>query len=147
MIESALLLANQIKEKSRIAIALVLHEGRVLIAKRDSGSHLAGLWEFPGGKIEVGETPAQAAVRECREECGIEVAADKLFDEMDYDYPDRKLHLAFYQCHLVSGDIANCKGRELRWCAAKDLEKYPMPPANAEIIRMLGDTLAAKPTP
>jgi len=81
-----------------VAAAVVIQEGRVLLTRRAEGQHLAGMWEFPGGKLEEGESPEAAVVRECREECGIEVEVADILDVTHHRYPGKDVLLLFYRC-------------------------------------------------
>src|SRR3954447_23330114 len=81
-----------------VSAALLFHKGKLLITQRKRGTHLAGLWEFPGGKREAGETPEECLRRELREELSIETAVHELIEEIVHDYPERSVHLKFFRC-------------------------------------------------
>lgn len=120
-----------------IAISVVEHEGRVLIGRRAADSELGGFWEFPGGKIGSDETPEQAAVRECREETGLEVEALSLDSTVDhhYDRPGQEplaVRLYFFCCLPKPGQPAPLA--PFRWVAKYDLKKYTFPEANRAIV-------------
>jgi 8-oxo-dGTP diphosphatase len=126
-----------------VAVALVDVDGRVLIAQRPEGKALAGLWEFPGGKIEPGERPEQALIRELREELGIEVKALCLapLTFASHAYDDFHLLMPLYVCRRWEGFVQAREGQSLKWVGAKTLRDYPMPPADAPLIPYLIDLL------
>ncbi len=125
------------------AAALVDHDNRVLLAQRPTGKSMAGLWEFPGGKVEVGETPEQALVRELREELGIEVCLTCLapFTFASHAYDKFHLLMPLYLCRSLEGDLTPREGQSLAWVRAARLRYYPMPPADAPLIPFLHDLL------
>lgn len=114
------------------ACALLDKEGAVLIAKRPAGRPLAGLWEFPGGKVEAGERPEDALIRELREELGIEIAASDLtpLTFASHAYPDFHLLMPVYLCRHWRGDVTAHEGQELQWVRPDALQLYDMPPAD-----------------
>jgi 8-oxo-dGTP diphosphatase len=121
------------------AAALVDGEGRVLLAQRPYGKALAGLWEFPGGKIEPGERPEAALARELHEELGITVDAADLQPASfaSHAYPDFHLMMPLWVCRHWQGEPAGREGQALAWVAANDLEGYPMPPADVPLCAWL----------
>jgi 8-oxo-dGTP diphosphatase len=125
------------------AVALVDADGRVLLAQRPAGKPLAGLWEFPGGKVNPGETPETALIRELAEELGIDVAASCLapFTFASYSYPDFHLLMPLYLCRKWSGIPVAREGQRLTWARPARLGDYPMPPADAPLVAMLRDLL------
>jgi 8-oxo-dGTP diphosphatase len=125
------------------AVALVDADGRVLLAQRPAGKPLAGLWEFPGGKVNPGETPETALIRELAEELGINVAASCLapFTFASYSYPDFHLLMPLYVCRKWSGTPAAREGPRLAWVRPARLGDYPMPPADPPLVAMLRDLL------
>jgi mutator protein MutT len=118
-----------------IAVAVVLHEGRVLVGRRERPP-LAGLAEFPGGKVHPGESPEAAALREVREEAGIEVRVERLLAVAPADYPHGRLDLRFYLCRPESsGTLAVLS--PFQWLSLEDLDRLDFPPANAAALHAL----------
>jgi 8-oxo-dGTP diphosphatase len=118
-----------------IAIAVVEHEGRFLIGQRPEGIPLAGLWEFPGGKIQPGETPETAAVRECLEETGLAVTPLFRYPEHIEHYAHGEVHLHFIACRPAGG--SDELGPALRWVPRDQLAGYEFPRGNAGLLRIL----------
>jgi 8-oxo-dGTP diphosphatase len=125
------------------AAALVDADGRVLLARRPPGKSMAGLWEFPGGKVDAGETPETALVRELAEELAIDVTASCLapFTFASHTYPDFHLLMPLYVCRKWSGIPVAREGQELAWVRPARLGDYPMPPADKPLVAMLRDLL------
>jgi 8-oxo-dGTP diphosphatase len=125
------------------AVALIDPDGRVLLAKRPEGKTLAGLWEFPGGKVEEGETPEAALIRELKEELGIDVAESCLapLTFASHAYETFHLFMPLYVCRRWKGMAQGLEGQELKWVRAKDLRNHPMPPADLPLIPHLEDLL------
>ena len=126
-----------------VAVALVDVDGRVLIAQRPEGKSMAGLWEFPGGKVEPGETPEHALIRELQEEIGIDVTENCLapFTFASHRYDDLHLLMPLYVCRVWDGAVVAREDQTLKWVRALDLKDYPMPPADIPLIAMLRDLL------
>mgnify|MGYP006232525903 FL=1 len=126
-----------------VAVALVDVDGRVLIAQRPEGKSMAGLWEFPGGKVKPGETPEHALIRELQEEIGIDVTENCLapFTFASHRYDDLHLLMPLYVCRVWDGAVVAREGQTLKWVRALDLKDYPMPPADIPLIAMLRDLL------
>ena len=120
-----------------VAAAVVVREGRVLLTLRKEGAHLAGLWEFPGGKVERGESPEAAVVRECLEECGIEVGVDGILEVTHHRYPDKEVLLLFYRCSLLSGEIEHREVADHAWVTPAALGDYPLPAADERVVRAI----------
>ena len=119
-----------------VAAAVVLRAGRVLLTQRKSGTHLAGAWEFPGGKVEPDEDPRDAVARELREEIGVEITVGDILDVTFHRYPEKSVLLLFYEATLAEGspepralDVA-----DLRWAAREDLRDEAFPPADVAIL-------------
>ena len=125
------------------ACALVDRDGRILLAQRPEGRSMAGLWEFPGGKIEPGETPEAALIRELHEELGIDVTVACLapLSFASHAYDDFHLLMPLFVCRRWHGTPVAREGQVLKWVRAKDLRKFPMPPADIPLIPVLIDLL------
>jgi len=126
-----------------VAVALIDADDRVLIAQRPEGKALAGLWEFPGGKIDAGERPEAALIRELQEELGIAVKEACLapLTFASYAYPEFHLLMPLYVCRRWEGFVQSREGQALKWVRAKDLRQYPMPPADEPLIPPLVELL------
>lgn len=126
-----------------VAVALVDPDGRVLIAKRPEGKKLAGLWEFPGGKVDPGETPEAALIRELREELGIDTHESCLapLTFASHAYDDFHLLMPLYVCRRWKGDVVRHEHADLAWVRPMRLRDYPMPPADAPLVAMIQDIL------
>jgi 8-oxo-dGTP diphosphatase len=125
------------------ACALIDPDGRVLIAERPPGKAMAGLWEFPGGKVEPGERPEEALIRELHEELGIAVKEPCLapFSFASHSYPDFHLLMPLYVCRRWEGTPAPREHSALKWVRPRELTQYAMPPADLPLIPMLRDLL------
>lgn len=125
------------------AVALIDVDGRVLLAQRPQGKPMAGLWEFPGGKVERGETPEAALVRELHEELGIDTWASCLapLTFASHGYDDFHLLMPLFACRKWQGVPQAREGQVLKWVRARDLRDYPMPPADLPLIPILRDWL------
>src|SRR5215475_11666945 len=124
-------------ERIDVVAAIIRMNGKILITQRLDNVHLAGLWEFPGGKVEAGESLQMALRREIREELGIEIRVDDKVLTLDYDYPTKSVRLHFFYCTVLDGDAQPLNVADLRWVSAHDIGNYQFPPADAEIINIL----------
>ena len=126
-----------------VAVALVDADGRVLLAQRPPGRSMAGLWEFPGGKVEQGETPEAALIRELHEELGIETWASCLapLTFASHAYDDFHLLMPLFVCRRWQGTLVPREGQVLRWVRPENLRDYPMPAADIPLIPILRDWL------
>jgi len=125
------------------AIALIDIDNRVLIAQRPEGKAMAGLWEFPGGKVEAGETPEAALIREVKEELGVDTAESCLapFAFASHTYDDFHLLMPLFICRQWEGDLQPHEHQALKWVRPMRLADYPMPPADAPLVALLRDFL------
>jgi len=126
-----------------VAVALVDADGRVLLAQRPQGKAMAGLWEFPGGKIHAGESPEAALIRELKEEIDIDVTAACLapFTFASHAYEKFHLLMPLYVCRRWKGVMRPLEGQTLAWVRPEKLGTFPMPPADIPLIAMLQDLL------
>ncbi|HEY5208471.1 MAG TPA: (deoxy)nucleoside triphosphate pyrophosphohydrolase [Stellaceae bacterium] len=126
-----------------VAVALIDVDGRVLLAERPAGKPMAGLWEFPGGKVHDGETPEAALIREMNEELGIDTAASCLapLTFASHAYAEFHLLMPLYVCRRWQGLVSAREGQRLAWVRAERLDRYAMPPADKPLIPILKDLL------
>jgi len=120
-----------------VVAAVIERDGRILIARRPAALHLGGLWEFPGGKQNPGESPAAALEREIREELGAVVTVGALLERVDWSYPEKRVRLSFFRC-TIDGEPRGLEGQELAWVRPGDLLDYDFPPADATLLARLG---------
>ena len=126
-----------------VAVALLDADGRILLAQRPPGKTMAGLWEFPGGKLEAGETPEAALVRELQEELGVDIRASCLapLTFASHSYDDFHLLMPLYVCRQWRGKVTAKEGQKLAWVRAERLRDFAMPPADEPLIPFLQDWL------
>ncbi len=126
-----------------VAVALVDRDGRVLLAERPQGKQMAGMWEFPGGKVAPGETPEAALIRELDEELGVDVEASCLapFTFASHTYESFHLLMPLYVCRVWQGRPEGREGQRLAWARPNEMARYPMPPADKPLVAMLRDLL------
>jgi 8-oxo-dGTP diphosphatase len=125
-----------------VTAAIIERDGRYLVTERPPGGHLAGVWEFPGGKCQVGESLAACMARELREELAIEATVGAKMFTVTHDYPDRRIELHFFRCDSKDEPSA-ALGQQMRWVARDELRQLEFPPADAELIRKLTEDGAA----
>ncbi|GIT92742.1 NTP pyrophosphohydrolase [Jannaschia pagri] len=125
------------------AVALVDRDGRVLLAQRPEGKSMAGLWEFPGGKVEAGETPEAALIRELQEELGIDTWASCLapLTFASHSYDSFHLLMPLFVCRKWTGQVQSREGQALAWVRPAELKKYAMPAADIPLVSILRDWL------
>ena len=135
--------ASPLPLKLVVAVALIDEEGRVLLARRPAGKEMAGLWEFPGGKLHDGESPESALVRELREELGIDVTASCLapITFASHAYDSFHLLMPLFACRKWEGMVMPLEGQELKWVRIENLRDYAMPPADEPLVAILRDLL------
>jgi 8-oxo-dGTP diphosphatase len=125
-----------------MVVAAVCIEGpTVLLTRRPAGTHLAGTWEFPGGKIEPGESPEEALVREMREECGVDVEVGDIMDVTFWRYPKKDVLLLFYNARIVAGTIQHLGVAAHAWVDHEALSAYELPPADIRVLEKVRRTL------
>ncbi len=123
-------------EAIEVVAAVIERDGKLLITRRPEGSHLSGLWEFPGGKPQPGETFEQALRREIDEELGAEVSVGERIETIEWQYPDKQVRLVFFRCD-VRGEPRPLEGQEMAWVTPAELARYEFPPADAALIQRL----------
>ena len=126
-----------------VAVVLIDFDKRILLAQRPKGKSMAGLWEFPGGKVEADETPEIALIRELKEEIDVTVEEACLapLTFASHKYADFHLLMPLYICRKWSGIVSPQEGQNVKWVALRDLRKYDMPPADIPLISMIEDVL------
>ena len=120
-----------------VVAALIVRGGRLLIARRPEGRHMAGRWEFPGGKLEKGESPEDAVEREIREELGLAVRAGRIYQAIAYSYPEKDVLLLFYAAAVVSGEPRPIEEAEIRWVTVEELDGYVFAPVDEMLVQRL----------
>lgn len=120
-----------------MAAGLIFHDGRLLITQRPPGSHLAGLWEFPGGKRDPDESWESCLHRELHEELGVRVAVEELYEEIDFDYPGKRVKLRFYLARLIEGEPKPLECAALRWIGPEGLDTHSFPDADALLLQRI----------
>lgn len=123
----------------QVAAAVIACEGLYLVTRRKPGAHLGGLWEFPGGKREMGESLQDCLRREVREELGIEITAPVPFQTIRHDYPDKSVELHFFRCTIKAGTAQRLGCDDLKWVTARELASIDFPPADRTLIKALQD--------
>ena len=130
-----------------VVVAGVLSsDGKILVARRPADTHLAGMWEFPGGKLGSDESPEECLVRELREELGIQVRAGRVLEVIHHRYPERAVLLLFYACQLIEGKPEPIGCAELRWLRREELESVEWAPADLPFVRRLAAGNPQDPT-
>jgi mutator protein MutT len=127
----------KIKNCVEVSAALIFRDGKLLITRRPAQSHLGGLWEFPGGKLEAGESFEQCLIREIREELGVEISVGELFEEISHDYPEKSVRLKFFICQLLSGEPQPLGCAGVKWVLKAELADFEFPAADARLLQKL----------
>jgi 8-oxo-dGTP diphosphatase len=130
---------NPPREITVVAAVIRDDEGRVLLAQRPKGRHMGGLWEFPGGKVDDGEAPSEALVRELGEELGIEIEIQRPLTFAVHEEPGLRILLLFFDARIARGEPHGHEGQAVEWVAVTELSAFPTPPADAELICLLAD--------
>ncbi len=120
-----------------VVAALILEEGRFLICQRPRHKARGGLWEFVGGKVEPGESPEEALIRECREELAVTVAPGRIFMDVTHTYPDITVHLTLFEAELTQGTPCLLEHSALMWITPRQIDQYVFCPADQEILEAI----------
>lgn len=128
----------------QVAAGLIARNGRYLITRRRAGVHLEGVWEFPGGKREPGESLEDCLRRELREELGIEITDSVPYRVVWHEYPEKKVEICFFFCSIKRGEVQALGCEEFRWVTPKDFISFEFPPADQSLIEALQKSLAEK---
>jgi 8-oxo-dGTP diphosphatase len=123
-------------ETVTVVAAVVERHGRILLTRRQVGAHLGGLWEFPGGKPESGESLEAALRREMREELDTDVEVGDQMETVEWQYPDKRVNIVFFRCAL-RGEPRPLEGQEMAWVPREDLPNHEFPPADAALVERL----------
>jgi 8-oxo-dGTP diphosphatase len=130
---------ESLREITVVAAVIRDDKGRVLMTQRPKDRHMGGLWEFPGGKIDDGEAPDKALMRELDEELGIEIVILSPLTFAVHEEPGLRILLLFFDARISSGEPRGHEGQAVEWVTKKDLPRLPIPPADAELIRLLAE--------
>lgn len=125
---------------TEVVAALIWDKGKFMICQRPAHKARGLLWEFVGGKVEPGETRAQALIRECREELDITLAVGEVFMEVVHEYPDLTVHLTLFHAAIASGVPKKLEHNDIRWITPLEIPQYDFCPADAEILRRIQET-------
>lgn len=128
-------------KRIEVAAAIIRREGRILLCRRGEGGNCAFLWEFPGGKLENGETPEECLKRECREELSIDIEVGSLYERFDYDYPDKAIRFHFFEASIQKGEPVLTVHREARWLWPRELKALDACPADRGLVERLSGEL------
>lgn len=134
-----MILAVTPKSPILVTAGVLIRDGKVLVARRKTGSHLEGLWEFPGGKLDPGESPEEGLARELREELGVEVRVGKILEVVYHRYPEKEVLLSFYSCELVDGEPRALDVKEVAWVKTSDLPQLDWVPADIPFVERLAE--------
>lgn len=125
------------RKRIRVSVGVLIQEACVLVARRHFHQHQGNLWEFPGGKIEIGESPESALKRELKEEINIEVSEAELLFSIEHDYETQSVELIVFQVIAYQGDVFACEGQPLQWLPINELDVLEVPQANQRIVEYL----------
>ena len=120
-----------------VSAAVIRRDGKLLLTRRRRGAHFEGFWEFPGGKVEPDESPEDALIRECREECAIEVEPIDILDVTFHRYIAKNVLLLFYDTRLVSGEVQHIEVADHAWITIDEIDRYELPPPDAKVVSKL----------
>lgn len=127
-----------------VTAAVIIRGDDVLICRRGTGGSCSGLWEFPGGKLEPGESGEQCIIRECLEELGIDIRVTGVFSESVFQYPEREISFTFFSAEIMRGEPVRHVHTDIRWARRDDLTKYPFCPADESVVALLGSPVSGR---
>ena len=130
------------KDRIEVAAGLVFRDHKLLITQRPLGSHLAGMWEFPGGKREAAETFEACLERELAEELGIVVRVEQLVETIAHDYPEKSVLLQFYRCRWMNNEPRAIGCADYRWISREEISQFQFPPADTRLLESLAENSA-----
>lgn len=119
-----------------VTAAIIHKDGKLLICQRPRGKRCEMLWEFPGGKIEAGETPEECLIRECQEELGVAINTDRLLRRVEYEYPEFIVNIYFYICKLVDGEPIYIEHNDIQWLTLDKILNLPLCPADKKMLNL-----------
>lgn len=122
---------------TQVAAAIIQKDKKILICKRGAGGNCAFLWEFPGGKLEKGETLEECLIRECKEELEIDISIKCVFAESTYKYPDREIAFTFFNAEIMGGELKMNVHNDMQWVLPSELKEYEFCPADTDIVERL----------
>lgn len=125
------------KKNIKVTAAIIWQDGKVLITKRPEGTHLEGMWEFPGGKMEESETLEECIVREIKEELGVVIKPVKLLLTVSHEYETKIVDLFIFECILVNGSPLPMEGQAMKWITPSDMSGYTFPPPDIKVIEFI----------
>jgi 8-oxo-dGTP diphosphatase len=128
---------NEPRQPVEVSAALIFHDGKLLITQRHADSHLGGLWEFPGGKREAGETFEECLIREIREELGMEIAIGELFEDITHAYEAKTVRLKFFTCQWIRGEPREWGCAAFKWIRKNELADFKFPAADMRLLEKL----------
>lgn len=123
---------------TKVTAAIIRQDDKILICRRGLGGSCSGLWEFPGGKLEIGETLENCLIRECQEELGLQIKIKDIFTQTSHIYGDKKMDFTFFNAEIISGEMKMSVHQDIQWVTPKELKHYTFCPADVEIARSLG---------
>lgn len=125
----------------QVTAAIIQRQGKLLICQRPKGKRCALLWEFPGGKVDPGETSEKCIVRECHEELNITIEAERLVREIEYAYSDITVNIHFYICKLINGEPTCVEHNDIQWFTLEEILRLPLCPADSKMLSLAAEDI------
>lgn len=123
--------------RTKVTAAIIRLEDRILICQRAEGGSCPGLWEFPGGKLEAGESLEECLIRECKEELGMHIGIQDVYMQTSYKYSDKEMDFIFFRAEMINGEIKMKVHQDIKWVKVQELDDYIFCPADVEVVRRL----------